>query len=141
MELRELVHTIQTEQTHKTDQHNNAPPARPRGQKVEMDGCLRELAALRTEVRELKRAHMALKEEVTKLRCDREQDTPPEKPAEQPTSDPDHNTTMGQTTQDPRTQKTPPPPNSPPVSSPDNTHTKARNCAPHCHLSEIHSRG
>lgn len=64
---------------------------------------------------------MALKEEVRQLRCDREQDTPPEEPVEQLTSDPDHNlnTTMGQTTQDPPTQQTPPLPNSPPVSSPD----------------------
>jgi cell division protein FtsB len=71
-----------------------------------MDDCLRELAALRTEMRELKEAHMALKDEFRKLRCDTEQDTPPDKPAEQPTSDPDHNlnTTMGQT-QDPPTQQ------------------------------------
>ena len=77
---------------------------------MEIDSYLRELAALRTEVRECKEAHMALKEEVTKLRCDREQDTPLEKPAEQNTSEPDHNlgTTMGQTTQDPTPSLQPP---------------------------------
>jgi hypothetical protein len=73
LELRELVHTIQIEQTHKTDQHSNTPTTRPRGQKVEMHGCLREMA----EVRELKVVHMTLKDEFRKLRCNREEDTPP----------------------------------------------------------------
>lgn len=78
LELRELVHTIQTAQTHETDQHNTTPSTVPRGLEVEIDGCLTELAALRSEVRELKEEreehmaqlteeHTALQEEVRKL--------------------------------------------------------------------------
>ena len=75
--------------------------------------------------KEVKEEKMEVKEEVTKLKCDREQDTPPEKPAEHPALDPDHslNTIMGQTTQDSPTQQTPPTPVSSPDSSLDNPHT------------------
>ncbi|XP_038869813.1 COMM domain-containing protein 10-like [Salvelinus namaycush] len=50
VELRELDHTIQTEQTPQNSQaQQQPPPTRPRGLKVEMDACLRQLAAFRNE--------------------------------------------------------------------------------------------
>jgi hypothetical protein len=67
--------------------------AQPTAVKEEGEEHKAQPTAVKEEGEEHKAQPTAVKEVVRKLRCDREQDTPPEKPAEQPTSNSDHNGT------------------------------------------------